>query len=298
MVFVAGATGFLGREICHRLVERGYSVRGLVRATSEPEAVAQLRAWGVETVVGDLKHKGSLDAACSGVDAVISTVTTTRSRQDGDSIESADQQGQLNLVDAAVAAGAQRFVYISYTGNIRTDDPLTHAKRAVEQRVRDSGMTYTILRPTFFMEGWLSPALGFDYVNASVTFYGSADGKTTWISLEDVAEFAVMSLQHPAAENDTVEMGGPEALTPREVVAIFEEESGRKFDTQLVPHDALLAQQAAASNSLEKAFAALMLNYGTGDVIPMEETLRKYPVQLRSVREYAQRALANITTAA
>src|SRR5687768_6280686 len=108
MVLVAGSTGFLGREICRRLRGRGVAVRALVRLSSDQAVVAELCASGAETVVGDVKNRASLDPACRGADTVISTVTATRSRGPGDSLESADHAGQLALVDAAQAAGAQR----------------------------------------------------------------------------------------------------------------------------------------------------------------------------------------------
>jgi uncharacterized protein YbjT (DUF2867 family) len=290
MILVAGATGHLGGAICQRLSAAGRPVRGLVRATSDPAAVAQLRALGVGTVEGDLRDRASLDAACQGVSAVVSTVTTVRSRQPGDSIEATDQQGQLNLVEAARAAGVERFLYVSYSGQIGVDDPLTRAKRAVEQRVCSSGMTPTILRPSYFMEMWLSPALGFDFAAAKATVYGSGGNRISWISLHDVAEVAARALNDPAADA-TIELGGPEALSPLEVIRVFEEISGKTFEVRRVPEDALAAQRASATNSLEQAFAALMLAYANGDPIPMDETISRYQLRLTSVRDYARRVL-------
>lgn len=289
MILVAGATGYLGGEICRRLAQSGRPVRGLVRSTSDPAAVARLESLGVQVVRGDLRDRVSLDAACAGVSAVISTATATRTRQPDESIESTDQDGQVNLVDAARAAGARRFIYVSLSGHIEGDDPLTHAKRAVERHVRESGMTYTILRPTYFMEAWLSPALGFDYANGSATVYGSGDRKISWISLGDVAEFAIRALDAPGAENAVIELGGPEALSPNEVIRIFEETTGKRFAVERVPEEALRAQRDGADDSLQRSFAALMLNYASGDEIPMDETLRRWPVQLTSVKDYAAR---------
>lgn len=291
MNLVAGATGFLGREICRQLTSKGHPTRALVRPTSDPEAVAQLREWGVELIEGDLKEPQSLAAACQGVSTVLSTVTATRSRQADDTIEATDRLGQLNLVDAARDAGVERYVYISLSGQIDGDDPLTQAKRAVEERVRASGMTYTILRPTFFMEAWLGPALGFDFPNGKATVYGTGDHPISWISLADIAAFAAHALENPAARNATIELGGPDALSPREVVRIFEEASGRSFEVQTVPEEALRAQRAEATDSLEQTFAALMLAYAAGDPVPMTDTLRTYPLPLRTVREYAQQVL-------
>lgn len=292
MILVAGATGTLGGEICRRLAEGGEPVRALVRASSAGERVDRLNRLGVHTVQGDLKNPSSLTAACAGVRAVISTATTTHSRQDGDSIESTDGAGQRNLVRAAREAGVERFTYLSYSGRIDTDDPLTRAKRSVEQEVERSGMAYTVLRPTFFMDVWLSPALGFDYPNAKATIFGDGTRPVSWIALADVAGFAVETLDHPAARDAVLELGGPEALTPLQVVALFEELSGRPFERHHVPESELRAAFDAATDSLPKTFAALQLNYAQGDPIPMEETLRTYGLQPTSVRDYAHRVLS------
>src|SRR5678809_1050961 len=292
MIFVAGATGFLGGEICRRLVERGQSVRGLVRSTSDPQAVERRRSLGVECVAGDVRDRASLDQACAGIQTIVTTVTTTRSRQPGDSIEATDEAGQLNLVDAARAAGVKRFVYVSYSRQLVDDGPLTHAKRAVEQRLIDSGMTYVILRPSYFMEVWLGPNVGFDYANRQATIYGDGGRKISFISLADVAEFAARSAV-ASGGSETIELGGPEAVAPLDVVQIFEEIGAAPFAVQRVPEDALEAQFAAAPDSLQKSFAGLMLDYARGDEIPMDETLKRYPLTLTSVREYARSVLTD-----
>src|SRR5256712_11117147 len=114
MILVVGATGLLGSEICRRLTQRGNPVRALVRTTSNHDRVAKLEGLGAELVRGDLKDRASLDAACRGASAVISTASSTMSRQEGDSIESVDRQGQLSPVDPAAAAGVKHFVPISF----------------------------------------------------------------------------------------------------------------------------------------------------------------------------------------
>src|SRR5467141_1436325 len=190
MILVVGATGSLGGEICSLLSQRGKPVRALVRETSNPDKVASLKAAGAEPVRGDLKDRHSLDAACRGARALISTASSTMSRQEGDSIESVDRQGQLNLIDAAAAAGVQQLILISFS-SFAPDFPLQSAKRAVEKRLRESGLIYTILQPTFFTEVWLSPALGFDAANAKAQVYGAGQNKISWISFQDVARFAV-----------------------------------------------------------------------------------------------------------
>lgn len=286
VILVVGATGLLGGEICRVLTQRGTPVRALVRGTSNPDRVAHLKSVGAEQVRGDLKDRPSLDAACRGASAVISTASSTVSRQEGDSIESVDRQGQLSLIAAAAAAGVKQFIMISFP-SVETDCPLQSAKRAVEERLQLSGMTYTILRPTFFTEVWLSPALGFDAPNATAQIYGGGQNKISWISFQDVAQFAVSALDNPRAKNAVVELGGPEALSPLEVVRLAEQVTRKRFAVQHVPEEALRAQFATATDPLQQSFAALMLYYARGDVINMKATLRAFPGQhLRSVRAY------------
>jgi uncharacterized protein YbjT (DUF2867 family) len=292
MNLIVGATGYLGGDICRRLVAAGQPVRALVRETADPARVTALRALGVELVPGDLKDKASLARACAGVDAVVSTAATTLSRQPDDSIEATDLQGQKDLVDAAAAAGVERFVYVSVAGYLPADEPFLAAKRAVEEHVRKSGMTYTNLRPGSFMEVWLGPAAGVDLAAGRAGVAGAGDVPVSWISLGDVAEFAVRALDHPAAANRDLELGGPEALTALEAIGILEELSGRPFEVQHIPVAALEAQAAHAEDPYERTLARLMLSVATlPGVIAMDDTARDFAVRLTSVRDYAARAL-------
>lgn len=286
MNLVVGATGMLGGEICRLLSGQSSAVRALVRQSSGPEKVARLKALGAEVVHGDLKDQASLANACHGASAVISTASSTVSRQAGDSIESVDQQGQLNLIEAAANAGVRQFVLISFP-KVDIDFPLQSAKRAVEERLRRGKMDYTILQPTCFMEVWLGPALGFDPAHGAAQIYGDGKNKTSWISFLDVARFVVAALGNPRAKNAVIKLGGPDALSPLEVVQLAEQVMSKKIAVQHVPEEALRAQHGAATDSLQKSFAALMLYYARGDAIDMAETLRILPVaHLKSVREY------------
>ena len=150
-------------------------------------------------------------------------------------------------------------------------------------------MTYTILQPSFFIEVWLSPALGFDAVNATAQIYGSGRNKISWISYQDVARFAVAALENPVAKNAVIELGGPDALSPLEVVKIFEELRGEAFKIQHVSEEQLQAQKEGATDSLQESFAGLMISCAQGNVIDMREVLERFPMRLGSVREYARK---------
>ena len=291
MILVIGATGVLGGEICRLLADRAMPVRALVCPTSDPERVQHLRDLGVATVSGDLKDPATLADACHGATVVVSTASTTGSHQPDDSIPKVDQDGQIAAVDAAREAGVRQFVYVSYSGNIEVDCPLHTAKREVEAHLRASGMGYTILRPSVFMEVWLSPALGFDAVHGAARIFGEGDRPVSWISAADVARFAADCVGDPAALDRVIELGGPEALTPLEVVRTFEELSGHPIAREHVPEAALDAQWRSATDPREKSFAALMLGLAHGDPIDMSGTLATFPRHLTSVREYARRVL-------
>lgn len=290
MILVVGATGLLGSEICRLLGAARKPFRALVRPTSDPGKVAQLQGLGAEIARGDLKDSSSLEAACIGVNAVISTASSTLSRQEGDSIHTVDLEGQLSLIDAAKVTGVNQFILVSFPP-CTIDFPLQDAKRTVEEHLKQSGLTYTILQPTCFMEIWLGPALGFDAANARAQIYGSGENKISWISYRDVAKFATESLDNPVARNAVIELGGPEGLSPLEVVKIFEQVQGRAFEIQHVPDEVLLEQKKTAGDPLQESFAGLMLFYSAGSVVDMRDTLQRFPVQLTSVRDYAQASL-------
>lgn len=291
MYLVVGATGRLGGQICQLLAAKDVGVKGLVRSTSDQAKVEKLKGYGVEVVEGNMCDRASLEAACQRVTVVIATVSSMPvCYQPGENdIRTVDKQGYINLIDTAVAAGVDHFVYTSFT--MDNEFPLRNAKRSVEQYLKDSGLTYTILRPGYFMETWLSPAVGFDYPNAKAQIFGSGENPISWISSLDVVKFAVESLHNPAAVNAVLPLGGPEAVSPLETVKIFEEIGGQSFEVQNVPESALEEQLNAATDPMQQSFTGLMLAYALGDPIDMQETLKAFPVELTSVRNYAHSVL-------
>lgn len=289
MNLVVGATGMVGTEICRLLAASGRSVKALVRASSDAAKVENLKRLGATVVQGDLRDRPSLKAACDGVKAVISTASSMPfAYAPGENTpQRTDQAGCLSLIDVAREAGVQHFVYTSFPP-MAASFPLQDAKRAVEARLRESGLVHTILRPTYFTEVWLSPAVGFDHANCKATVYGMGENAISWISFLDVAQFAVASLDSLAARNTTLELGGPEGLSPRAVVKIFEGISGKRFEVTQVPVDALQGQLAAATDPMQKSFVGLMLSYASATPIDMTSTLKTFPLKLRTVDAYAR----------
>ena len=287
MILVAGSTGLLGGEICRQLATQQKPVKALVRKTSVPEKIAALKQLGCSLTEGDFKDKASLINACRGCDTVISTVSSTLSRQEGDDIQTVDHDGNLNLVAAATETGVKHFIFISFRHLNATANPLTEAKRSAEYAIKNSGMKYTILQASFFMEVWLSPALGFNYADHTAQIPGDGKQSISYVSYKDVASFAVRSVYNPVAENMVLEIGGPEPLAPAVVVKEFESVSGHSFTVGYIPSAALEQQVKEASDPWQKIFAGIMIFYANGDAIDMKPVLEKIPVKLHSVRDYA-----------
>ena len=292
MNLVVGATGMVGTEICRLIAASGSPVKALVRASSDVTKVANLKRLGATVIEGDLRDRASLETACEGAEAVISTASAMPFAYTPgvNTPKSTDEDGCLSLIDVARAAGVQHFVYTSFP-EMAASFPLQDAKRTVEARLRDSGLTHTILRPTYFTEVWLSPMVGFDHANHKAALYGTGDNPISWISFLDVAQFAVASLDNAAARNTTIELGGAEGLSPRNVVKSFERLGGADFEVTQVPVEALQGQLAEATDPMQKSFAGLMLGCATATPIDMSATLKAFPLKLRTVEAYARSVL-------
>ena len=109
----------------------------------------------------------------------------------------------------------------------------------------------------------------------------------------DVAEMCALALRHRAAEQRVIEFGGPDAVSPLEVVARFQRIHGKSFRVEHVPEPALLSQFQGATDSLLKSFAALMLAYSRGDSMNMASVADTFGIKLASVNDHARNLLAN-----
>jgi uncharacterized protein YbjT (DUF2867 family) len=233
MILVVGATGQLGGRITRELLARGKTVRMLVRPESH---YATLAALGAEASFGDLRDRASLDAACLGVSSVITTANSAR-RAGADSVEAVDLNGTRSLIDAAAAAGVRQFIYTSVLGATESHPaPFLAAKAKNETHLRASGMNWTILAPNAFQESWPLMVVGVPaLMDHPISFVGEGHRKHTFVSEGDVASFALTALDHPAGANKHIPIGGPEALSWRDIVAIYERLLGHPLQVLPVP---------------------------------------------------------------
>jgi len=233
MILIVGASGGLGGKIVDRLLERGERLRLVTRAGSRPTHADHR---DVEHVAADLTDPESLLRACHGVDTVVTTANAA-GRRPPDTVQTVDHAGNDNLIHAAEATDVKRFLFVSALG-AHPDHPmpLLAAKGATEQRLRESRLDWTILRPATFMDLLIplvvaGPALS----NRPVTLIGSGQRKHSFVASADVAAYAVAALTHPETPNQTIVVGGPTPLTWRDIVTAFEVELGRNLPVEHIP---------------------------------------------------------------
>jgi len=281
-VVVAGATGALGSKICLALLARRTAVRALVRDPASGAARALADA-GADLVQADLTEPGSLAPALAGAGCVVSSATCFPR---DDAIDAVDRDGNLALVDAAEIAGATRFVFISFKP-VALDFPLQRAKRAVEERLAHVRLDAVVLRPGKFMDVWFSPLCGFDPSARRATLYGDATAPVTWIAAADVAEIAARAATGGGPRAGIVELGGPEPLSQRDVVAIYEEAGGSAWVTETLPLADLRRMHQEGESAVIRSLGALMLEAHLGSTTDPASFQGSFPIRLTTVREFA-----------
>jgi NADH dehydrogenase len=243
-VLVTGGTGFVGPKVVHALRAQGREVRALVR---RPERATQLAAWGTELVRGDVTDPPSLRAAVDGCTHVVHLVAIIKGSPAD--FERVMTQGTKDLVAAAKAAGIERFVLMSALGtSAATKDtvPYFASKWAMEQETLQSGLEYTIFRPSFVFgqDGGVLPTF-IKQVRYSpvVTVIGSGLQRLQPIWVENVAQYFSRGVDDPQAANRTFEIGGPDIVTWNELYLTIAKVLGKRRKLVHIPTS--LARAAA-----------------------------------------------------
>ena len=233
MILIVGATGRLGGQIVQRLLADGRKVRVLVRPQSDYGSLVQA---GAEPVVGDLKDPASLHAACEGIEAVVTTANAA-GRGGEDTFQTVDDEGNHNLINAAVQAGVERFIFTSVLGSDpNSPAPLLRAKGITEERLRASGMTFTVTQADVHMDMLIPLVVDLPLSQGEpVRVVGEGRRTHSFVAQQDVAAFTVAALDHPAAKNSTIVIGGPEPLSWRDIVGAVERELGRPVRLETIP---------------------------------------------------------------
>jgi uncharacterized protein YbjT (DUF2867 family) len=227
---IIGATGTLGRQIARRALDEGYQVRCLVRSLRK---AAFLKEWGAELVVGNICNPGTLAPAFEGVTTVIDAATARAT--DSASIERIDWQGKVALIQAAVTAKVDRFIFFSILGAENYPNvPLMEIKRCTELFLAQSGLNYTILRPAGFMQGLIGQ-FAIPVLEGQPVWMTGESSPIAYMDTQDVAKFAVKAISVPETQNRTFPIVGNRAWTGKEIVSFCERQSGKEAKITNVP---------------------------------------------------------------
>ena len=291
MVLVVGATGLVGGIITRTLLEQGQDVRILVRPNSNYQPLVEAGATPVE---GDLKDPDSLVAVCEGVDRLITTASAG-SRGGADTPDSVDLQGNRNLIDAARAAGVQQFIFVSTIGADEASPvPLLRAKAQAEAYLRGSGLTYTILASHTLMDLLLHLVIGEPArAGKSVTLVGEGRRQHSFVAARDLAAFGAAVVGHAAAMNRRLLIGGPQAVSLRDVVSTYERVLGHSIPAEIAAPGQLLPNLAPVPG-LAEVITSMVGALDMFDFpIEMAETARTFEVRLTTLEEWVRADIAS-----
>ena len=236
---VTGAFGYTGKYIAQRLLDNGVSVRSLTRNP------ASFSPFGdrVERHPLDFEDPAQLVKSLDGADTLYNTFWIRFSH--GPANHDLAVRNTKNLVDAAVNAGVRRIVHISITGAAGESNlPYFRGKGQAEDYIRDSGLAYSIVRPTviFGVEDILINNIAW-FLRRFPVFpvAGRGDYPLQPVFVDDVAHLAVDSVS--AAGNVTLDAVGPETFTFRELVRQVRSTTGGR--SVVMPMPARVVRAAA-----------------------------------------------------
>ncbi|GEJ43503.1 SDR family oxidoreductase [Chryseobacterium sp. ON_d1] len=199
-LLITGATGSVGTQLVKKLVNMNVSFRALVRSNDQGDLMAGLPQ--AEIALGDLSDSDSLVQALQGIEKAFLLTNSS---------EYAEEL-QLNFINAAQKAGVKHIVKLSQLAADQAS-PVRFLRyhAAVEERIRESGMDYTFLRPNLFMQGLITFGHSVRYERQ---FYGSlGNAAVSAVDIRDIAGVAAKVLTENGHENKIYNITGNKSLT-------------------------------------------------------------------------------------
>jgi uncharacterized protein YbjT (DUF2867 family) len=245
-IVVTGATGTIGRRVVEGLLAKQLPVTGLVRDVRKGDALPA----GTTAAVGTFEDRASLERAFAGADVVV-LITAANAH-------AAEQT--LTAIAAAKAAKVRKIVRISALKADAagpTDNTRQHG--GTEAALRDSGLTYVILRPHLFLQNLLGflPAL----TGTGQLHWGTGDAKMGMIDTRDAADAAIVAATTADFDNQTFELTGPEAIDYHRVAAAISRGLGR--EVAYVPVSPQAMGETLRSYGADEWSAKLITDYCT-----------------------------------
>ena len=296
-IVVAGGTGFLGRHICRALIEGGHVVKVLGR---NPERAARiLQAASTSTVRADVTKPETLVGTLDGADAVVGAVQFPNHPVEiprrGLTYDNYDHRGTENLLDEAVRAGIEHYVYLSGAGaNTASDKTWYRAKGYAERAVRNSGLDYAIVRPSWAYgpeDRALNRLATIARYSPIVPRLGMKPQRIQPVSVDDIALTFRRVFEREEAWGETFEIGGPDVMTMQEVLETLLRVMGKRRVIAPVPETLaklgtaplkLLPNPPMTPHGIEFA-----VQEGVVDTTLLEKVLDVHPVGLEEgLRRY------------
>jgi NADH dehydrogenase len=229
-IFVTGATGFVGRAVVPALRAHGYAVRCLVRRGSELD----LRGMeAIERVEGDVLSPDTLERNMAGCDTVVHLVGIIREeRATLSTFERIHTQGTVNVLEAAVATGARRYLHMSALGTRPGARSRYHqSKWAAEEAVRASPIPWTIFRPSIIYgrsDQFINLIAGMVRRYPVVPVIGSGQQRLQPVPVEAVAEGFARAVELGATVKHAYDVSGPDAVTMVQLLDLIGAALGRR----------------------------------------------------------------------
>lgn len=299
-VLIIGATGDVGSASAKIAVNKGHSVRALVRPSSKRDKLGDTKSR-VEFCDGDILDRASLDKAFSGIEGVIISIRLTPGEmQKGRTYGDVEEGGVKNIVAAAKQHGARKIIHVSAAGvGPECISDMYQAKHRAEEAIRTSGIDYTIFKPSGMFKD-------FDFFHIPNVIkmgavqkwpFGPIDFHMSPLSHIDLAQCMVSSLDNPRASQKTLEIGGPDCITQGDLLNIIAREAGIQTTyTEGVSKEQLIAM--IKSNPTKGFFTAeqiqdFVIDRGI-DHKPVQEI---FGIAFQRVEEYIQKAVPRIKAA-
>jgi len=231
VILVLGGTGRLGAIVVRRLLNQGSDVRVLTR---DQARASRLTGDRVEVVTGDVRDKESLRHALAGVEVAVSAVHGLVGPR-GNSPAAVDRDGNANLVDASLQAGADLVLMSTVGAAPDSAMELFRMKHAAEEFAAGSGFATTVVRATAFMELWIELLRQTAGRSGRPLVFGQGENPINFVSVLDVADLVGRVVTDPATRGSTLEIGGPEDLTLNQMALAVQGADGRTSPPRHVP---------------------------------------------------------------
>jgi uncharacterized protein YbjT (DUF2867 family) len=229
-ILVTGATGRQGGAVARELLAKGHSVRVMTRNPNSDNARALLKL-GAKVVQGDLDDDASLRRALEGAWGVFAVQDTWEA-----GVEREEEQGK-RLAEVAKKLGTEHYVYSSVASAHRsTGIPHFDNKWRIEEKVRSLGFpSWTILRPVFFMENWLSPSFKPAIDQGKLSIALGSETKLQMIAVADIGRYGSLAFdRHKELNGQALDIAGDEITMPR-AAEIISAASGKRVTYEPVP---------------------------------------------------------------